>query len=134
MRKISIHASILAAVCLTWPCWAADNTIGIKVFTGARIIDGTGKPSMQKASLVIQNGRIQAVGTSVKIPAGAQRIDASGKTIIPGLISAHSHVNESANLDTFARYGVTTVFSLGGDKEIQIRDQVRAEQQTPSLT
>jgi imidazolonepropionase-like amidohydrolase len=73
------------------------------------------------------------VGTSVKIPAGAERIDAAGKTIIPGLINAHGHVSNLDQLGLYARYGVTTVFSLGGDKEIELRDQTRAEQQTASL-
>jgi imidazolonepropionase-like amidohydrolase len=111
-----------------------DSSSNLKAFVGARIIDGTGKPAMQKATLLVRNGRIEAVGTSVKVPAGAQRIDASGKTIIPGLISAHSHVGDASQLGLFVRYGVTAVFSLGGDKEIEIRDQVRAEQQTPALT
>ena len=81
----------------------------------------------------MRNGRIEAVGTSVKIPAGAQRIDLAGKTIIPGLINGHGHVSNLDQLGLYARYGVTTVLSLGGDKEIELRDQTRAEQQTPAL-
>ncbi|HYL39209.1 MAG TPA: amidohydrolase family protein [Bryobacteraceae bacterium] len=110
-----------------------DSSHSVKAFTGARIIDGTGKPAVGKATLVVRNGRIEAVGTSVKVPAGAQRIDVSGKTIIPGLISVHSHVTDASQLGLFARYGVTAVLSLGGNQEIEIRDQVRAEQQTPAL-
>jgi imidazolonepropionase-like amidohydrolase len=106
----------------------------LRAFVGARIIDGTGKAPVEKATLVVRNGRIEAVGPSVKVPAGAQRIDASGKTIIPGLINAHGHVNDRSQLGVYARYGVTAVFSLGGDKELELRDQTRAEQQTPSLT
>jgi len=104
-----------------------------RAFVGARVIDGTGKAAVQKATLIVRNGRIEAVGPSVKVPADAQRIDAAGKTIIPGLISAHTHVGEPGQLGVYARYGITTVFSLGGDKEIAIRDQVRSEQQTPAL-
>jgi imidazolonepropionase-like amidohydrolase len=104
-----------------------------KAFTGARVIDGAGKPAIENATLVVRNGRIEAVGRSVKIPAGAQRIDVSGKTIIPGLINGHGHVNDPGQLGLYARYGVTTVFSLGGDKEIAFRDQTRAGQQTPAL-
>ena len=102
-----------------------------KAFVGARIIDGTGKAAIEHATLLVHDdGRIEAVGPSVKIPAGAQRIDVTGKTIIPGLISGHSHVNDLGQLGLYARYGVTTVFSLGGDKEMALRDQTRAEQQT----
>ena len=90
-------------------------------------------PRSRRPRILVRNGRIEAVGTSVKIPAGAQRIDVAGKTIIPGLINAHGHVSNLDQLGLYARYGVTTVFSLGGDKEIELRDQTRAEQQTPAL-
>ena len=64
------------------------------VLTGARLIDGTGRPPIEQATIVIRDGRVQAVGpaTTVPIPAGAVRVDVAGKTITPGLISAHSHV------------------------------------------
>src|SRR5437899_10805474 len=100
-----------------------------RAFIGARIIDGTGKAAVEKAPLLVRNGRIQAVGPAVKIPAGAQRIDTSGKTIMAGLINGHGHVNDIGQLGLYARYGVTSVLSLGGDKEIELRDQTRAEQQ-----
>ena len=105
-----------------------------KAFIGARIIDGTGRAPLERATLLVHDGRVQAVGASVKIPAGAQRIDVAGKTIIPGLISGHSHVSDLGQLSLYARYGITAVFSLGGDKEIALRDQTRSEQQTPALT
>jgi len=94
-----------------------------QAWVGARIIDGTGKPAMENATLLIRAGRIEAVGRKVKIPAGAQRIDATGKTIIPGLISAHSHVNAAPQLGVYLRDGITTVLSLGGDKEFALRQQ-----------
>ena len=106
---------------------ATDDGSGVKAFVGARIIDGSGRAPMENATLIVRNGRIEAVGASVKVPAGAQRINASGKTIIPGLMSAHSHVLAADQLGRFARFGVTTVMSLGGDNEIAIRDQLRSE-------
>jgi imidazolonepropionase-like amidohydrolase len=106
---------------------ADDGSAAVTAFVGARIIDGTGKAPMQNATLVVRNGRVEAVGPSVKPPAGAQRIDASGKTIIPGLASAHSHLYTADQLDRFARYGITSVMSLGGDNELAIRDQLRSE-------
>jgi imidazolonepropionase-like amidohydrolase len=113
---------------------AATAAAQDRAFVGARIIDGSGRAPMEKATLLIHNGRIEAVGANVRIPAGAERVDVAGKTIIPGLISGHSHVSNLSQLGLYARYGVTTVLSLGGDNEIQLRDQTRAEQQTPSLT
>ncbi|HEY1339689.1 MAG TPA: amidohydrolase family protein [Bryobacteraceae bacterium] len=104
-----------------------------RAFVGARIIDGSGKPAVEKATLLIRNGRIEAVGPSVKIPAGVERIDATGKTIIPGLINGHGHVANLGQLGLYARYGITAVFSLGGENEIELRDQTRAQQQTADL-
>ena len=94
----------------------------MQAWVGARIIDGTGKPAIENATLVIRDGHIEAVGTKVKVPAGAERIDASGKTIIPGLINAHGHVNTEAQLGIYLRDGITTILSLGGDKEFALRE------------
>jgi imidazolonepropionase-like amidohydrolase len=122
----------LTVVLLLLACGVARA--GDAAFVGARIIDGSGKPPIEKATLLVRNGRIESVGPSVKVPAGVERIDCAGKTIIPGLINAHGHVNSLSQLGLYARYGITTVFSLGGDKELEFRDQTRSEQQTPSLT
>ncbi len=112
-------------------------------FVGARIIDGTGAAPIADGVMVVQNGKIAAIGAaaSVKIPAGATRVDVSGKTIMPGMINAHGHVGNVRGLTSspefytpeyvrhqlgvYARYGVTTVFSLGGDGPVgvQVRDE-----------
>jgi len=94
----------------------------VQAWVGARIIDGTGKPAIENATLVIRSGHIEAVGKRVKIPAGAERIDATGKTIIPGLINAHGHLNTETQLGVYLRDGITTVLSLGGDKEFALRE------------
>jgi len=128
MRLHLVAATLFAgAAALT----AAEGTVA---FVGARVIDGSGRAPAEKATIVVRNGKIDAVGPNVPVPAGAERIDAAGKTIIPGLVNAHGHVNQLDQLGLYARYGVTTIFSLGGDKEIELRDQTRAQQQTPSLT
>ena len=101
---------------------SGQGTNGVQAWVGARIIDGTGKPAIEHATLVIRNGRIEAVGKRVKVPAGAEKIDATGKTIIPGLINAHGHVNREDQLGLYLRDGITTVLSLGGDKEFALRE------------
>ena len=97
------------------------------VLTNARIIDGTGRAPIERGTLVLTNGRVAAVGlaASVTIPAGAQRIDATGKTIVPGFVNAHAHLNVEKGatlpvrddlvrrLKTYAMYGVTSTVSLG---------------------
>ena len=101
----------------------ASATSVIQAWVGARIIDGTGKPAIEDATLIIRDGRIEAVGKKVKVPAGAERIEAKGKTIIPGLICAHGHVSDAAQFGVYLRDGITAILSLGGDKEFALRDQ-----------
>src|ERR1700752_4546318 len=99
---------------------------GTVAMTGARVIDGTGAAPIEGATIVITNGRIQSVGTgsAVTVPAGATRVDMSGKTIMPGIINAHAHLSEDVSnrpirdkligqLKVYADYGVTTVVVLG---------------------
>jgi imidazolonepropionase-like amidohydrolase len=99
----------------------------IVAFTGARLIDGTGSAPIENATLLVENGRVSAMGASetVQVPDGARRVTLDGKTIMPGLINAHGHVQVEQNgslpvredllrrLRMYASYGVTTVASLG---------------------
>ena len=95
----------------------------VKAFTDLRLIDGTNRAPISNATILVSDGRIVAAGAaaSVTIPASAQRIPLNGKTVIPGLINAHGHVNNpERDLKTYAAYGVTTVFSLGGENAAHI--------------
>ena len=69
-------------------------------FTGARLIPISG-PEIPNGTLVVQNGKIVAAGPSgsVTIPGGAQRVDAAGKVIMPGLVDTHSHVGGPEGAD-----------------------------------
>jgi len=66
----------------------------VVALTHARVIDGTGAPVRDDQTLVIRDGRIAALGASrsVAIPAGAQVIDLTGKSVIPGLVMVHEHL------------------------------------------
>ncbi|HEX5787864.1 MAG TPA: amidohydrolase family protein [Woeseiaceae bacterium] len=100
----------------------ADVPGGTVVITGARIVtmaDAEGG-IIEDGVIVVDGNRIAAVGAAgeVDVPAGAQAVDASGKTIIPGLIDAHAHGDQGVglipqqnwqNYATLA-FGVTTVF------------------------
>lgn len=71
-------------------------------FTGARIIPIAG-PEIANGTLVVQNGKILAVGgPGVAIPGGARRVDARGKVIMPGLIDTHSHIGSVEGGDSSA--------------------------------
>ena len=61
--------------------------------THARLIDGTGAPPREDQTLVIEGGKIAAIGpsSSATVPQGATAIDLSGKSVIPGLIMLHEH-------------------------------------------
>lgn len=67
---------------------AAAQTIAI---TGGRVYPVSG-PVIENGTVIIQNGRITAVGSNVAIPAGAQRIDATGKWVTPGLFNASTEL------------------------------------------
>ena len=137
--------SLFSAVCLG----QSPRVEGLKVFKGARIIDGTGRPPLDNGVIVVRQGRIEAIGSAaeVKIPAGAEEINLAGKTVIPGLINAHGHVgstdgmrsgpevyteqNVLKQLALYARYGVTTIASLGDDGPAGFR--LRDAQNQPGL-
>ena len=66
---------------------------GTVALTNAKVIDGTGAPAMMGQTILIEGDRITAVGPtgSVQVPAGANVVDVSGKTVIPGLVGLHNH-------------------------------------------
>jgi len=89
----------------------------VTAFTGATLIDGTDRAPVVNATLLVRDGRVVAAGPAaqVAIPAAAQRVALSGKFVMPGLINSHGHASSVADLATYAAYGVTTVYSLGGE-------------------
>jgi imidazolonepropionase-like amidohydrolase len=122
----------LAAIHVASNIEAQEPTI--KAFTNLRLIDGTNRAPISNATILVRDGRIVTAGpaSSVTIPPGAQRIALDGKSVIPGLINAHGHVNNpERDLKTYAAYGVTTVFSLGGENASHIA--ARDAQSTASL-
>jgi imidazolonepropionase-like amidohydrolase len=66
----------------------------------ARIVDGTGAPAIERGRVVVRGSRIEAVGpeAAVPVPAGAERIDLAGRTVIPGLIDLHFHIERDPKL------------------------------------
>src|ERR1700689_5069571 len=66
----------------------------IIVLTHVELIDGTGAAPQSDQAVVIDHGKITAVGAtaSVTVPGGAKVIDATGKTVIPGIVGMHEHL------------------------------------------
>ena len=127
-RIVSFIFSVLAAIHLAG---------GSTVLSGARILDGTGRAPVEDGAIVFEGDRILSIGpaNSVPRPPNSEVIDAHGKTIIPGLISAHSHLglckgvagpksenytreNVQQQLEQYERYGVLSVMSLGVNKDV----------------
>lgn len=96
------------------------------VILGGRIIDGSGGPALENGVVVIEGARIKAVGEAGKMSyaPGARVINASGKTILPGLIDSHIHFVEWMP-QLFLHYGVTTVYD-GGSPPDWVRAQKTA--------
>jgi imidazolonepropionase-like amidohydrolase len=83
--------------------------------TNVTLIDGTGTPPVERATIVIRDGRFESVGEA-QAPEGADVVDASGLWAVPGLIDTHVHVElvGRESLALWLALGVTTVRDLGG--------------------
>jgi imidazolonepropionase-like amidohydrolase len=101
MRLLFLFGSLLvAAITVAQTQKASDvaDFVGVDasvlVLNHVRVIDGTGAPAKEDQAIVIANGKIQSIGpaASAQIPQGAQRIDRSGYTVIPGLVGMHDHL------------------------------------------
>ena len=90
---------------------------GAVALVGATLIDATGAPAIPNATVVVQNGRIVAAGTSAStpVPAGAKRVDVAGKTIVPGLWDNHAHLHQIEWIPTYFAAGVTSVRDMGSE-------------------
>lgn len=118
------------------------------VIKGGRLIDGTGRPPIEDAVVIVAGEKIKAVFREGQepIPSDAHVIDARGQTILPGLIDVHVHLGGSAaggaspeeytptrelhDLKAYLYSGVTTIRSLGDwkDRLLDLRRQERAGQ------
>jgi hypothetical protein len=85
----------------------------ILVVQGGKLIDGTGRPPIENSVIVIQAGRFQAVGGrgEVSIPADAEVIDVKGKTVLPGFIDGHGHL-EDFHGELYLHLGITTCANI----------------------
>lgn len=103
MRRTLLSA---AALLLAGP--AAAQTIAI---TGGTVYPVTGAP-IPNGTVLIRDGRIAAVGANVPVPAGAQRIDATGKWVTPGLFESSTTM------------GLVEVGAVAETQDYEIRDVV----------
>jgi imidazolonepropionase-like amidohydrolase len=105
MMKRSTILSILSGLALS-----ASLTAQTIVITNAEIHTMGPQGTIKKGSLVIENGRITAVGPSVAVPASARRIDARGRIVTPGL------------LDSFSQIGLVEIGAVQGSNDTADQD------------
>jgi imidazolonepropionase-like amidohydrolase len=125
---------IMTAIGLAmWAVQPSAQTPAVTALIGATLVDGTGAAPLENSVVLVRNGRIAETGLAarVTVPENAVRLDLRGKTLLPGFVNAHGHVADTSGLQSgeqfytrdnlerqlklYARYGVTSVFSLGGD-------------------
>src|ERR1044071_1602514 len=95
--------TMVAAASLIAQSRSSDSVVAI---VGATLIDGNGGPAIPDATIVVRGKRIAAVGprASVKVPAGARVIDATGKFVTPGFIDTNVHLSLYNNGESMVRY------------------------------
>ncbi len=109
------------------------EAVDATVFEGARLIIGDGSEPIEDAAFVVENGRFTQVGPrgQINAPAGAERVDLSGKTVMPAIVDAHKHAagDREALVDQLQRmayYGIGVAMSMGtddGDLASQVREE-----------
>jgi imidazolonepropionase-like amidohydrolase len=114
MRRVSVIAAA-AVVC----AFAAPVHAQTTAYEGARLIIGDGTV-VENGTIVVDGARIVAAGAAVSVPAGAQRVNLAGKTVMPMIIDTHVHLSPTRerlvrDLKQRAYYGVSAAMSMGTD-------------------
>jgi enamidase len=88
----------------------------VVAITHVRVIDGTGAAAVENQTVLIRDGKIAAVGSNVAVPEGATVIDASGKSVIPGIVMMHEHLYYPVGQGVYGQFGqsFTRLYLAGG--------------------
>ena len=129
-------------------CTAAPvpQATGAVLYEGARLITGDGSSPIERSAFLVEHGRFTHVGQQGEIepPAGTVTVSLTGKTVIPALVDAHSHIGYMKDLTSgpqnytranildhmhrFAYFGVAASQAMGsdfGELPFQLRDELR---------
>ena len=122
MKRLHLPAAGLALVLAGCGEAPAPDGAGALALVGAQLIDATGAPPVADSVIVVRDGRIVSAGPRDATPApdGAETLDVTGKTIIPGLVNLHVHYREGPEeierqFRSQLYFGVTTARSIGSD-------------------
>lgn len=111
LRILTITAVIIGITLSLLPTPAGNVTEASRSFAISDVTLFDGEVWHERATVIVRDGRIDAVTADASAASGLNTIDGSGKTLIPGLIDAHTHVFGNA-LAAAPRFGVTTVIDL----------------------
>src|SRR6266478_6599287 len=137
MRKLRLLSFFLPLISLP----------GATLFEGARLITGGGKAAIENSAFLVEGNLFTKVGKKgqIKLPAGAARIDLTGKTVMPAMVDVHSHMgflkqldgsmakanfnreNLLDHLNRYAYHGFAAAISMGtdfGELPYQLREEV----------
>ncbi len=95
----------------------------LTVIRDARIFDGT--TVHPRGSVIVRDGLIAEMGDAVTAPPDAEVIDGTGRTLLPGLIDAHTHVT-AGSLEQALMFGVTTALDMFADPQLAAGLKTRA--------
>ncbi len=125
--------SLFGAACSAPVTNQAPTAAAGTVFEGARLIVGDGSAPIENAAFIVNDAHFVQVGKKgeLQVPAGAARVDLTGKTVMPAIVDMHTHlaVTREALIDQLQRkayWGVGVAMSLGqdtGDVAFQVREE-----------
>jgi imidazolonepropionase-like amidohydrolase len=145
MSVSRILSGCVLALALSFPAYPQQPNGGTTLFEGARLIPGDGRAPIENSAFLVQGDSIAWVGRrgERQPPAGASRVDLTGKTVMPSLIDGHNHIglvnvrdgsNAKANytrenlvdqLERYAYYGVSAGLSMGLEADMELALQMR---------
>jgi len=93
IKRLSSALLFSAGLILAMAGAAAAQAPTVTLFEGARLITGDGSAPIENSAFVVTNDRITQIGRrgEVQVPAGAKRVDISGKTVMPTMVDLHGH-------------------------------------------
>src|SRR5438552_628072 len=114
--KAITHSALVAVLAIALAVAANAQTIAI---TGGKVYPVSG-PVIENGTVIITNGKISAVGANVPIPAGAQRIDATGKIVTPGFVNSSTQlgvqeiaqVNDTRDMTARGKDNIAAAFTV----------------------
>lgn len=119
---IKLLAAVGAATMFQTPGAAPPpSEQSVLVLTNANLIDGVGSQPRRGVTVLVRNGRIEAVTSATgTLAANARVIDLDGRWLLPGLIDAHVHLRDLESARAALRSGVTTARSMGVDHFVDV--------------